>query len=266
MRLRLFENSLKKNPPKRGFLAGAAAQSMREFLHEKYARNLSNAGMELADLSKLRIPAFNAPGAGQSTDQAGFLWDTFVLAPATQIPPVITMFSTPQNQATKSLAQTNLRSSQNLGAQQMLVATGMRLYLLNNATPTDILALFINTSVQLFQGPQNYPTWQGMPWMIPAGGGLWLQGNQIGTAPTGSSVLFSASNGTPTIQDTYTFTDGLGTPVPVTIAALEDFSVALQTWSNPLWTTQANTTNPPGTGLTGVVAFEGIRTQQVTLG
>lgn len=247
---------------KRGFLAGAAAERMKQFFQGRHEENLARIGLSLTpheDDRKIILP--NGPAGGTATEQSGFIWDTFTVAPNTAFPSPITMFSTAQSQATKGLAQTNLFSQQNLGGQETLMATGMRLYILNNAIPIDVLAFFSTVSVQLFQGPTNFPVWEGLPWMLPAGGGLWAFAAQLGTAPGGAAPFYTSSNGVPTIESAYQFS------IPIAIEALEKFNVQLVGWgATPAFTTQPNTTNPAGTGLTWVLALEGVRTRQISLG
>jgi hypothetical protein len=193
-------------------------------------------------------------------EQDGFKWDTFTIAANTAFTTPITMFGTVQAQATKGLAQTNMQASQQLSAQEAFVATGMRFYILNSAAPSDVLSLYTNTSIQLIQGPNNYPVWQGVPWMLPAGGGIHISGGaQVGTAPVNSSVLFSLSNGVPTIESCYQFT------IPIELSPLEIFFAVLTT-QGAGFSTAANTTNPPGTGLTFVLALEGVLTRQMSIG
>lgn len=182
-----------------------------------------------------------------------YMYDTFTVAVNTAFPNKTTMFTTPQQGSTKNLAQTDMDSFGQLVAPEIMVVRAMRIFVLNNVTPTDLLGLYTNVSVIFTIGKK--PLWKGTPWMLPAGAGLWLQGSQVGVGPAGSSVLFSASNGNPDIRNVYSLRD------PHTINAGENFNVVFT--AETAFNTQANTTNPPGTGFTIVMALEGSLFQAV---
>jgi len=182
-----------------------------------------------------------------------YMYDTFTVAVNTAFPNKTAMFTTPQQGSTKNLAQTDMDSFGQLVAPEIMVVRAMRIFVLNNVTPTDLLALFTNVSVIFTIGKK--PLWKGVPWQLPAGGGLWLQGAQVGTAPAGSAVIFSASNGNTDIRNVYSLRD------PHTINAGENFNVIFT--AETAFNTQANTTNPPGTGFTIVMALEGSLFQAV---
>lgn len=234
--------------PKRGFLTGKAAERMKALHQGMFARTLAREGIRLEDDGP-RIPRPNTTIPGNLDRQSGYLWDTLTIAANTAFPTVTTMFSVPQQSNTKLLAGTNLSQSGVLPFPQMIDINAIRFYILNNATPTDILALFTNISIVMLVN--NFSKFEGVPWMLPAGGGLWLAGSQVGTAPVGSSVLFSASNGDPFLKNSYVLGD------IIHIGAGEPFAVIIT--ANAAFNTQANTTNPPGTGFTLVFALEGDR-------
>lgn len=247
--------------PKRGFLYGAAAERMKALFaakHRSNAEKLAQVGIRLEDDLPLLVRP-NAP-LNQSGQQSGFHWDTFTVGANTAMPTPVTMFATPLNQVTKGFVATSLRDSGTLGLQEEMVATGMRIYILNNANPQDILNLFTNTAIQFLMGPTNYPGWEGLPWMLPAGGGLHISGGmQVGTAPAGANVLFGSGNGEPTLQSAYQL------PIPLRIEPGEKFSGVLSTIGGG-FNTVAAASNPPGTGLTIVFALEGVRTRQISVG
>jgi hypothetical protein len=260
-----MNSMVENNFPKSGFLSGAAARRMKNFFqrkHDGYLRSNEDTLRELglgltpeATEGRVLSNPLNVDGV-----QDAFKWDTFTLAANTPFPTPITMFGTTQSQATKGLAQTNMQNSQALSAQESFTADGLRFYILNNAIVADVLALYTNTSISIIQGPNNYPVWQGVPWMLPAGGGVHISGgNQVGTAPVNSSVLFSLSNGEPTITSCYKLT------IPIILSPLEIIFAQLIT-QGAGFSTAANTTNPPGTGLTFVLAFEGVLTRQMSIG
>ena len=240
--------------PKRGFLVGEAAAHMKALHQGRFREILRLGGVGLSDDligqdGSPRIPRPNTLVPGNLDRQSGYLWDTLVIAPNVTFPTQTTMFSVPIQGNTKGQSGTNLTQSGQLPFPQMIDINSIRLYVLNNATPTDILALFTNVWFQVLVN--NFSKFEGLSWHIPAGGGLWVFGNQVGTAPAGSAVMFSASNGEPNIHNSYTLGDiihiGAGEPFNVIVTATSPFN------------TQANTTNPPGTGLTLVLAFEGDR-------
>ncbi len=236
--------------PKSGFLTGAAAERMKHAHQNMFSRNLERVGARLSPTEDSRIVRPNAPLGGTADEQAGYIWDTLTVAANTAMPAKTTMFTSPISGNTKGRAGTNLTQPGQLAAGNAIDIYAIRLYFLNNITPTDLLAVFTNVSIQVHLN--NFTKWEGLAWMAPAGGGLWVQGNQVGTAPAGSSVLFSASNGVPDIQNVFAL------KVPINLGPLEPFDVTIVAES--AFTTQANTTNPAGTGLTLVVALEGQRT------
>lgn len=254
------EFSPTKAIPRSGFLTGAAAQRMKNFMRNRSAENLQRVGFRLAE-EPTRV-ASNPMGAISKTasdPHAGFHWDTFTVGVSSAVNAPITLFQTPQSQQAKQLAATSLRDPGSLGAQESMIVTGMRFFFLNNLVVSDLLAFYSSVSVQLFLGPSQFPIWQGLPWMVPAGGGAYISGgNQVGTPPGAASVLFSLSNGLPSIEDSYMLSD------PIELDPLEKFNVVLTPWGGG-FTTSANTTNPPGTGVTGVFALEGEITQRVSV-
>jgi hypothetical protein len=236
-----------KDFSRRGLLKGAS----RAMDHQKL---LSRQGFNC--ISHLVLPEQKRENTllGNGLDRTDYyLYDTMTVAPNTVFPNKTTLYTTPQQGSSKNLAQTDMDSFGQLVAPEIMVVRAMRVFVLNNVTPTDMLALYTNVSVTLNIGKK--PLWKGVPWQLPAGGGLWLQGNQVGTPPAGSSVLFTASNGNPDIRNVYSLRD------PHTINAGENFSVVFS--AETAFTTQANTTNPAGTGLTIVMALEGSLFQAV---
>lgn len=234
--------------PKRGFLTGAAAQRMKRIHERLFSQNMARNGFA-RDGGRHPIPRPNTTVPGNLDRQTGYIWDTLTVAANTAFPTSTTMFSTPLQGNTKQLAGTNMTQSGQLPFPQMIDISSLRFFILNNATPTDILSVFTNVSVVMFVN--NFQKFQGVPWMLPAAGGLWTYGTQVGTAPSGSAVLYSTSNGDPSIKDAYTLGD------IIHIGAGEPFSVVLTAQNT--FNTQANSTNPAGTGLTIVFALEGDR-------
>lgn len=193
------------------------------------------------------------PGVGQLQDrQTGYIWDTLTVAPSTAFPPLTTMFSVPMQGSTKPLTATNLRDSGKLTYPERMDVQCLRLFVLNNIAIADLLALFTNVSVQIHLN-NGFLKWEGLPWMIPSGGGAYISGGfQVGTAPSGSSVYHSTGNGTPDIRNVH----DLGVDI-IQLGAGENFDMVIQAWT--AFNTSANSTNPPGTGITLVPTFEGAR-------
>jgi hypothetical protein len=239
-----------KNPFTKRRHAAAGVAALAALHNMSFEQRMKAQGF--AEAGRINIP--EPPGVRQENTLLSnglerinqYVWDTFTVANNTVFPKT-TLFLTPQQGSTKNLAQTNMMSAGQLTAPQVLIAKALRIFVLNNVTPTDLLALFTNVSVTVSVGKK--PMFEGTPWMLPAGGGLWFQGAQFGTAPAGSAPSYSSSNGVPDINNVYSMPD------PITINAGENFSVVF----NPetAFTTQANTTNPAGTGFTIVFAFEG---------
>jgi len=129
--------------------------------------------------------------------------------------------------------------------------TRLRVYVLNNIALSDLLAIYTNVTFTV-QVQGSFNKFEGLPWMMPAGGGAHITGgNQVGTAPVGSSVYHSTGNSNPDIRCS------LELPDIIQLGANEAFSTIMQNWTP--FTTSANTTNPPGTGVTLVIAFQGDR-------
>ncbi|HKW76190.1 MAG TPA: hypothetical protein VJN64_11750 [Terriglobales bacterium] len=234
-----------KNRVALGAILGAAALGGLSFDEKMTKLGFAECGRLNAPLPQgIKQPNTLLPNGLERVQQ--FVYDTMTVAANTAFPKT-TLFLTPQQGSTKNLAQTNMLAAGQLVAPQVLVAKAIRIFVLNNATPTDMLSLFTNVSVSVNVGKK--PMFEGTPWMLPAGGGLHFFGSQVGTAPAGSSVAFTTSNGVPDVNNVYSLAD------PIVINAGENFNVVL----NPetAFNTQANTTNPAGTGFTIVFAFEG---------
>jgi hypothetical protein len=248
---------IKPELAEQGYLRGAAAVALRNSVNQGSFGAVASAVDLLQPLDheeiERRIHMANTLVDGGLDRTDYYEYDTMTVAANTAFPNKTTLFTTPQQGSSKNLAQTDMDSFGQLVAPEIFVVKAFRCFVLNNVTPTDLLALFTNVSITLTIGKK--PMWKGVAWMLPAGGGLWLQGNQVGTAPAGSSVLFSASNGDPNILSAYTLRD------PYTINAGENFGVVLT--AETAFNTQANTTNPPGTGFTIVMALEGSLFQAV---
>lgn len=231
---------------RRGFLKGAAAMALMRATDSLQMSNLARIGINLPDVApETRMQNTIVPGMGDREDF--YIYDTMTVAPNTAFPNKTSLFNVPQQGSTKNLAQTDMDIAATLVAPQVLIVKNMRVFILNNITPTDMLAIYTNVSFTFRYNKK--PIWNGVAWMLPAGGGMFMQASQVGTAPSGSAVALSVSNGWPDISNSYARRD------PITINSGEPFStdVVAETPFN----TQANSTNPPGTGVTIVFALEG---------
>lgn len=247
----------KQNPGNMSATLALAAMAQAE--HEQRQKWLKQNGLEVAGMN-FDLPGWAAADKQLANTQLGggqervnfYIYDTYTLAVNTAAVKQ-TLFLIPIQGSTKVLSQTNMVSMGMLTGSQVLVAKALRVYVQNNVTPTDLIAFYANTSVVVKIGKK--PMIEGVPWMFPAGGGLWFSGAQVGTAPAGSAVAYSSSNGVPDVRNVYSMSD------PLTINAGEQFQVEFT--PETAWTSQANTTNPAGTGLTVVFAFEGILFREV---
>jgi hypothetical protein len=236
----------KSNPamPSRSYL--------KRLAHEQRLRDSGFKSLAILDLPPESQQENTLLGNGlDRTDY--YMYDTFVVAANTAFPNKTAMFTTPQQGSTKNLAQTDMDSFGQLVAPEIMVVRAMRIFILGNITLTDLLALYTNVSVVFQIGKK--PLWKGTPWMLPAGGGAFAQAAQVGTAPAGSAVVGNTNNGAPDIRNVYSLRD------PHTINAGENFSVIFTT--ETAFNTQAAGVNPPGTGVTIVMALEGSLFQAV---
>ena len=182
-----------------------------------------------------------------------YLYDTMTVALNTAFPAKTVMFTSPQQGSTKNLSQTNMDAFGQLIAPEIFVVRALRLFFLNNITPTDLLTVYTNVSFVL--SITKKPLFKGTAWMYPAGGGLWFYGSQLGTAPAGAAPVYSSSNGVPDVRCVYSLRD------PLTINAGERFDLTVT--AETAFNTQAAATNPPGVGITLVAALEGSLHQAV---
>ncbi|MCU1284478.1 MAG: hypothetical protein JWO13_828 [Acidobacteriales bacterium] len=174
------------------------------------------------------------------------VYDSFTVAANTAFPKT-TLFQSPIS-GTRTLAQTNMQLAGQLPAPQRLVVRAIKLIVANNTTLTDLVNILENVSVVFTVGKK--PWFEGPAILLTAGcGAQMVSAAQVGTAPAGTAVAFSTSNGSVDQRAAFTLSQ------PVVIEAGETFSVTLQAETG--FSTQANTTNPPGVGTTVRVVLDG---------
>jgi hypothetical protein len=157
------------------------------------------------------------------------------------------MFQTPQGQAGKTPAQTNMILPGQLPQPQKLVVRAITIYIANNTVPVDLQNLALNCSITFYVGKKPYL--EAPLIFLPAGKGfIQYSAAQLGVA-TGSTVSYSTSNGVPDPRSTFTLSQ------PVTIEAGESFGFTI----NPetAFNFAAAGTTLPGVGTTLVVALDG---------
>jgi hypothetical protein len=158
------------------------------------------------------------------------------------------MFQSPQGQAGKTPAQTNMILPGQLPQPQKLVVRQIRLFVINNTVPVDLANLQWNCSITFVVGKKPYL--EVPAGALPAGQGfIQYSAAQLGTAPVGSTVSYSTSNGVPDPRATFILSQ------PVTIEAGESFSFII----NPetAFNFAAAGTTLPGVGTSLQVYLDG---------
>jgi hypothetical protein len=161
------------------------------------------------------------------------------------------MFQVQQN-GTKLLNSTNLTGQGGqLPAGVTLNVGAIRVSLSGATNPADVANIFANVTFEF--KVNNVPIYQAMPDYFPAGfGAPTFSAAQVGTAPAGSSVLTSITNGMPVQTAIYEFKN------PYALSALENFVVVL-TPQVPFNMVAATGVNPIGLGTTIRVYLDGMR-------
>lgn len=167
------------------------------------------------------------------------IYDSFTVAAATAFPNVTTLFQTPVG-GNKTLAQTNMTKNGVLEAPQRAFVQAYRVYVQNDANPTDLLNLLTKVSVTLQIGKKPY--FEGPVFLLSAGGGAIFSGvAQLGTAPAGSNPVALTSNGHPDQRSIFSLTQ------PYMIEQGEGFNVTFRAETG--FNTVAAASLPLGTGL-----------------
>jgi hypothetical protein len=174
------------------------------------------------------------------------VYDSMSVAANTAFPKT-TLFQSPVG-ASRTLAQTNMQLAGQLPAPQRLVVRAIKLIVANNTTLVDLINILENVSVTFTVGKK--PWFEGPAILLTAGcGAQMVSASQLGTAAGTLGTVFSTSNGSVDQRAAFTLTQ------PVVIEAGETFAVTLVAETG--FSTQANTTNPPGAGTTIRVVLDG---------
>ena len=168
----------------------------------------------------------------------------------TAFPSPSILFQTPKGQSGKTLANTNMTAAGILPNPDRFTIWAIACHVSNNSVPTDFANLLSNVTLELYI---NNKWWsQGPLVAYPAGRGFKVDAvANVGVLPTGSAPVYSVTNG---VQDprAVALLDA-----SITIEQGEQFSVVLTAQTG--FSTTANTTNPPGNGVTLTIYLIGNR-------
>jgi hypothetical protein len=158
------------------------------------------------------------------------------------------LFQTPVGQGGKLLSQSDMTFPGVFPNPQRFTIWAICVHISNNTIPADMQNLVQNVTLQLSINTKPYQ--QGPLALFPAGRGWELvAAAQVGTAPAGSSALYSTSNGPVDPRAVYMM------DIPITIEQGEQFNVLLVPQS--AFNLTANSTNPPGVGTVITVYLDG---------
>ena len=193
---------------------------------------------------------------GNTTYRDGWYYDTVTVGAGAAFAKTA-MFSTPIGVGGKALNSTNLTGQ---GGQvpsgETLKARSIRISISNLAVPADFANIIANVSVQFLV--RNVPIYQSTPEWFPAGMGPFVSAAaQLGTAPSGTATVTSATNGYPTQEATYNFR------YPYDMESLLNFTILL-TPETAFNMTAATGVNPLGVGASIRVYIEGDKQGVVT--
>jgi hypothetical protein len=178
------------------------------------------------------------------------LYDQLSVSPNNPFPSPSILFQTPKGQAFKTLANTNMTAAGILPNPDRFTIWAVAAHISNNSVPSDFYSLMSNVTLELYI---NNKWWsQGPLLSYPAGRGYRVDSAaQVGTAPASSAPIYSVTNG---IQDprAVALLDA-----SITIEQGEQFSVVLTAQLG--FSVAANTTNPPGNGVTLTIYLIGNR-------
>lgn len=213
------------------------AQIQKLLRSNRYGRNAADG------VRRMQNPTVG--GMLETIDQP--VYDSFSVAANTAFPKTV-LFQTPIGQSGKTLAQTNMIQAGQLVNPQKLIVRAIRVWVANNVTPTDLNNFLQNVSFTLTVGKK--PMLECIPAFLPAACGAVVNSiAQVGTAPAGSAVSYSTGNGIADTRAAFTLNN------PFAIETGESFNVTLNPETG--FNTQANTTNPPGVGMTVYVVLDG---------
>ena len=187
---------------------------------------------------------------GQSSVRDGWYYDSASFAAGAGVTPTL-FFQIPQS-GSKLLNSTNLTGQGGqIPAGETLNLQSIRFYISNVSNPADFQNIINNCSLEL--KVRNYPVYQVTPDFFPPGfGAVTYSAAQVGTAPAGTSVLTSTSNGVPEQTAVYVL------HYPYLLNTMENFNVVL-TPQVPFNMVAATGVNPIGTGVTIRIYLEGTK-------
>lgn len=209
-------------------------------------------------------------------------WDYYGVAVATACVQQ-TLFAAPQGQRftitggatfTKTLQTTSMIQASQLQAPERMLVRGISVYCDNTMNQADMNQLASQTIVNFFISTKSFFV-VGVLGKLPAGGGPWAQ--QFG-ATAANTVIGTVGNGIPSEHQGFKLTDPgcSGTPgideFPnidgILIAQQQAFKVVVDpTLAAHIaavgFTTAANNTVPPGTGVNAFVYLEGQKARAV---
>jgi len=178
-------------------------------------------------------------------------FDSFSFAAGAAMAQII-LFTVPQGGVgqgvNKNPATTNMVLQGQIPAPQKLLVRQVRLYLMNNTVPADLINFFENCSFTWKVGKKPYLELNASA--IQAGQGfIQYSAAQLGVGPAGNTVSYSTSNGVPDPRAT------LQLGQPILIEAGQSFSVII----NPeaAFNYAAGGTTLPGVGVFGQVYLDG---------
>jgi hypothetical protein len=192
---------------------------------------------------------------GYNTQRDNWYYDTVTFGAGAAF--ATTLMFQQQQTGTKLLNSTNLTGQGGqLPAGSTMLVSCIRVSISNLTNPSDFANIFANVSFEFIVN--NVPIYQCTPDFFPAGfGAPTFSVAQVGTAPSGTSVVSSTNNGMPVQTATYEF------KYPYQLSSLEAFVVKLtpQVAFNMV---AASGVNPIGIGTTIRVYIDGIRKGLVT--
>lgn len=192
---------------------------------------------------------------GVAAYRDGWFYDTFSVAAGAAMPTTTLLFQQAQS-GTKYLNSTNLTGQGGqLPAGTTLQIVRIRFSIAGTTNPADVQNIYNNVTFEF--KVNNVPIYQATPDFFPAGfGAPTFSAAQVGTAPTGSSVLTSLTNGMPVQTACYEFQN------PYALGSQENFVVVL-TAQVAFNMVAATGVNPIGVGTTIRVYLDGMKTNIV---
>src|ERR1700677_999764 len=187
-----------------------------------------------------------------ASKREGWFYDTFTVAAGAAFPQQTFGFAVAQGGA-KNLSSTNLTGQGGqMPAGITLLIQRIRIEISNLTTQADFANIMSNVTFEL--KVNQVPIYQCIPDYLPAGFGCpTFSAAQVGTAPTGSSVLTSTNNGMPSQNATYEFAT-----YPYMLSSQENF-VALYTAQNAFNMVAATGVSPIGVGTTIRTYLDGVK-------